>query len=191
AMRAGKTPAEVAADVQAALKDAGKLTAEIGATVAQLAEVPVTTDQPPTKQPATEPEIDLSALSAIEDRVTRGLAKKTAMGAKRAGKIPAEVAMAVKNALEEAGKLTPEIAAVVDGLAGAGEAKPAAEGKVDLSWLDGITDRLARGKAKAILNRVLRQGGSVQMAADEIRTNLSGLGKLNSEIEEILTKMES
>ncbi len=194
AMRAGKSPAEVAADVQAALKDAGKLTPEIGAAVAQLAEAPVPTGQPAAKQPAAEPEIDLSALSAIEDRVTRGLAKKTAMGAKRAGKTPTEVAGAVKSALEEAGKLTPEVATIVAGLAGEDEATPgAAEApeKVDLSWLDGITDRLARGKAKAILNRVLRQGGSAQLAADEIRTTLSGMGKLNSEIEEILTKMEN
>ncbi len=194
AMRAGKSPAEVAAEVQAALKEAGKLTAEIGAAVAQLAEVQAATDQPLAQQPAAGPEIDLTTLSAIEDRVTRGLAKKTALGAKRAGKTPAEVAAAVKGALEEAGKLTPEIATIVAGLAGTGETTPTAPeapAKVDLSWLDGITDRLARGKAKAILNRVLRQGGSVQMAADEIRTNLSGLGKLNSEIEEILTKMEN
>jgi hypothetical protein len=57
--------------------------------------------------------------------------------------------------------------------------------------LNGISDRTARGKAKAILNRTMRQGGSIKVAADEIRTTLSGLGKLNSEIEEILTKLES
>jgi Pyruvate/2-oxoacid:ferredoxin oxidoreductase delta subunit len=63
--------------------------------------------------------------------------------------------------------------------------------KVDLSVLNGISDRTARGKAKAILSRTMRQGGSIKVAADEIRTTLSGLGKLNSEIEEILTKLEN
>ncbi len=171
--------------------------------------------KPATK--AAEPKMDLSALSAIEDRVTRGLAKKTALGAVRAGKASTEVAAAVKETLKEAGKLTPEIAAMVAQLAEAVIEQPAVEEvgvpeeekalvsstlktateesapakKVDLSVLNGITDRPARGKAKAILSRTLRQGGSIKVAADEIRTTLSGLGKLNSEIEEILTNLES
>ena len=61
---------------------------------------------------------------------------------------------------------------------------------MDLSVLNGISDRTARAKAKSILNRTMRLGGSIKGAADEIRTTLSGLGKLNSEVEEILAKLE-
>ena len=167
---------------------------------------------------------DLSALNAIEDRVTRSLAKKTALGATRAGHSQTEVAQAVKTALEEAGKLTDEVAEVVTQLAQAAGKQPEAEAvavavtgeekgaavpasktatatatattagvpaaKVDLSVLNGISDRTARAKAKSILNRTMRLGGSIKGAADEIRTTLSGLGKLNSEVEEILAKLE-
>ena len=174
---------------------------------------------------------DLSALNAIEDRVTRSLAKKTALGATRAGHSQTEVAQAVKTALEEAGKLTAEVAEVVSQLAqaagkqpevgevaglgvaataslakavaekGNGASPPASKTatattagapavKVDLSVLNGISDRTARAKAKSILNRTMRLGGSIKGAADEIRTTLSGLGKLNSEVEEILAKLE-
>ncbi|MCH7851160.1 MAG: 4Fe-4S binding protein [Candidatus Marinimicrobia bacterium] len=174
---------------------------------------------------------DLSALNAIEDRVTRSLAKKTALGATRAGRSQTEVAQAVKTALEEAGKLTDEVAEVVSQLAqaagkqpevgevaglgvaataslakavadkGNGASPPASKTatattagapavKVDLSVLNGISDRTARAKAKSILNRTMRLGGSIKGAADEIRTTLSGLGKLNSEVEEILAKLE-
>ena len=167
---------------------------------------------------------DLSALNAIEDRVTRGLAKKTALGATRAGHSQTEVAQAVKTALEEAGKLTAKVAEVVSQLAQAagrqpevgevavaaavagGEKEPSSAAsktatatattagvpavKVDLSVLNGISDRTARAKAKSILNRTMRLGGSIKGAADEIRTTLSGLGKLNSEVEEILAKLE-
>ncbi len=164
-------------------------------------------DKPKVKAKPAEPKMDMSALSVIEDRVVRGLAKKTAMGAVRAGKQPVEVAEAVKAALSEAGKLTaaletiigqlaqatitqPEAAATEKPVAETKAAKDTPEGEIDLSVLDGITDRMARGKAKAILNRAKRQGGPVAAAVDEIRTTLSGLGKLNSEIEEILAKLE-
>lgn len=193
------------------------------------------------KKVITEPKMDLAVLGAIGDRVTRGLAKKAAMGAVRAGATSAEVAEQVKSALEAADKLTSEVAEMVAGLAkieiqqpggeavavaeaeevavaGAeeeGEGKsaepapvadteeaskkdtaPAADvddagkGKVDLTILNGIADRVARGKAKAILSKVTREGGSPQDAAGQIRTALSELGKLDSEVEVTLTKLE-
>lgn len=193
------------------------------------------------KKVITEPKMDLAVLGAIGDRVTRGLAKKAAMGAVRAGATSAEVAEQVKSALEAADKLTSEVAEMVAGLAkieiqqpggeavavaeaeevavaGAeeeGEGKsaepapvadteeaskkdtaPAADvddagkGKVDLTILNGIADRVARGKAKAILSKVTREGGSPQDAAGQIRTALSELGKLDNEVEVTLTKLE-
>ncbi|MCH7858844.1 MAG: 4Fe-4S binding protein [Candidatus Marinimicrobia bacterium] len=199
---------------------------------------------PPVAKPKkviTEPKMDLAVLGAIGDRVTRGLAKKAAMKAVRAGRTSTEVAEQVKAALEEGGKLTPEVADIVAGLAkidiqqpggaeevavaeagveevaGAdteAEAKRAApepvadadatpkketapaasgdggKGKVDLTILNGIGDRLARGKAKAILSKVTRQGGTPKDAAEQIRTALTELGKLDDEVEAILARLE-
>ncbi|MFB0515983.1 MAG: 4Fe-4S dicluster domain-containing protein [Candidatus Neomarinimicrobiota bacterium] len=67
--------------------------------------------------------------------------------------------------------------------------KAVGEEEVDLSILDGISDRLARGKAKSILNRALRQGASIEEAVREIRTTLSELGKLDSETEAVLSRL--
>ena len=198
------------------------------------------------KKVITEPKMDLAVLGAIGDRVTRGLAKKAAMKAVRAGRTSTEVAGQVKAALEEAGKLTPEVADIVAGLAkidiqqpggaeevavavavaeagveevaGADtevEAKRAApepvadadatakkepapaaatedggKGKVDLTVLNSISDRLARGKAKAILSKVTRQGGTPKDAGEQIRAALTELGKLDDEVEAILARLE-
>ena len=96
--------------------------------------------------------------------------------------------MAEGSGSEKAGESSSE-AAVAEG---SGSEKAAEAGaKIDLKVLDGISDRVARGKAKAILNKVNRQGGSASEAAGEIRAALEGLGKLDAEAEAILTQMES
>ncbi|UCH10498.1 MAG: 4Fe-4S dicluster domain-containing protein, partial [Fidelibacterota bacterium] len=124
--------------------------------------------KPKPERVITEPKMDLSALSAIEDRVIRGLAKKTATAAVRAGKSSSEVAEQVKATLEEAGKLTPEVTEIVAQLAQAeiqqprqvadevrpepGEKPappaPATEPGADLSVFNDISDRVIRSLAK-------------------------------------------
>ena len=180
----------------------------------------------PKKKAITEPKIDMTALGDIGDRVARGLAKKAAMAAVRAGSEAPAVAEAVKAALEKAEKwdsdfeaalaqlalatiekpgaeleVAPEPAAeaapaeaapapeAADTAAPAAEEAPKAKAGVDLTVLNGISDRVARGKAKAILNKVNRQGGTPKEAAGEIRATLEGLGKLDSDTEAILAQL--
>ncbi len=169
---------------------------------ADLTESPVTTVSGGAAPVATG-EIDLKSLSGIEDRVTRATAKKAAQAAKRAGKNMADAVVDIKTALEADGKLTPEVTALLDGLARsapAAETAPAPEAsepgpakpteKIDLAPLAGITDRIARSKAKAIMMKTVREGGSLKDAANEIRTVLSGMGKLSGEVEQILAELE-
>ncbi|MCH7575152.1 MAG: 4Fe-4S binding protein [Candidatus Marinimicrobia bacterium] len=187
----------------------------------------------PKKKAVTEPRIDFTAINEISDRVVRGLAKKAATVALRAGKDAPAVAEQVQAALEAAGKMNGDVQAAVAKLAEATIERPGGEeagesgsaaavaedsgseeagesgsagavaedsgreaaaeagAKIDLKVLNGISDRVARGKAKAILNRVNRQGGSASEAAGEIRAALEGLGKLDAEAEAILTQMET
>jgi NADH-quinone oxidoreductase subunit I len=162
----------------------------------------------------TEPKMDLSALSAIDDRVIRGLAKKTAMAAVREGNAAPDVAEKVKQALEEAGKLTPAIAEIVAQLAAAEIQQPGAapkeaekpasppsevkesseetgQAEIDLTILNDISDRMARSKAKAILNKTMREGGTAKEAGQEIRKALSDMDKLDSEVETVLSQLEA
>ncbi|MBA7634650.1 NAD(P)H-quinone oxidoreductase subunit I, chloroplastic [subsurface metagenome] len=67
--------------------------------------------------------------------------------------------------------------------------KDAGEKEIDLSVLNAIKDRIARSKAKAILNQVLRQGKPPEEAVREIRTTLSELGKLDDEVEAVLAQL--
>jgi hypothetical protein len=162
----------------------------------------------------TEPKMDLSALSAIDDRVIRGLAKKTAIAAVREGNAAPDVAEKVKQALEEAGKLTPAIAEIVAQLAAAEIQQPGAapkeaekpasppsevkesseetgQAEIDLTILNDISDRMARSKAKAILNKTMREGGTAKEAGQEIRKALSDMDKLDSEVETVLSQLEA
>ncbi len=128
--------------------------------------------------------------TATDDEVARlaetvGVPDPRAQRAARREAYYREEIVTVAVAAEEKGASSP-----VSKTATANEESAPAK-KVDLSVLNGISDRTARGKAKAILSRTMRQGGSIKVAADEIRTTLSGLGKLNSEIEEILTNLEN
>lgn len=182
-----------------------------------LAKSPVTTVSGGVAVAATGG-LELSSLSGIDDRVTRSLAKKAAQAAKRAGKNAADAVADIKAALETGGKLTSEITSLLDGLVGAAPvavaapapetkteapkpepaAKPDAaapgpkkpKGKVDLAPLAGITDRIARSKAKAVMMKIVREGGSLKDVANEIRTVLSGMGKLSGEVEQILAQLE-
>ena len=179
---------------------------------------PTTAAKPAGDAKPAQIKIDVSALSTLDDRMVRGIAKKSAMGAARSGLTGADLVAAVKKDLDAGGKLTDDVAKVVDQLATAEitggasatpaaappvakpavpvktepatEAKPTAAVKIDLTLLNGITDRMARSKAKAVMTKVTRQGGSVKEAADEIRTTLSALGKLDGGIEEILAQLE-
>jgi len=68
--------------------------------------------------------------------------------------------------------------------------KGAGEKEIDLAVLNAISDRMARSKAKAILNKTLRQGSCPKDAAQEIRATLKELGKLDGEVEAILARLE-
>ena len=205
----------------------------VDVTLSDAAPAEAAVAEKPKKKAVTEPRIDFTAINEISDRVVRGLAKKAATVALRAGKDAPAVAEQVQAALEAAGKMNGDVQAAVAKLAeatierpgdeeagesgseaavaegsgsekagessseaavaeGSGSEKAAEAGaKIDLKVLNGISDRVARGKAKAILNKVNRQGGSASEAAGEIRAALEGLGKLDAEAEAILTQMES
>lgn len=64
------------------------------------------------------------------------------------------------------------------------------EKNVDLAVLNAISDRIARSKAKSILNKALHQGASPKDAAQEIRAVLTELGKLDGDVEAVLARLE-
>ncbi|UCH61746.1 MAG: 4Fe-4S binding protein [Fidelibacterota bacterium] len=69
------------------------------------------------------------------------------------------------------------------------EKKDAGEKEIDLSILNTIEDRIARSKAKVILNQTLRQGKPPGEAVQEIRNTLTELGKLDDQVEAVLAQL--
>ena len=183
AVKAGKGPAEVAAQVKAALKEARKLTPNTALAVARLAEAEV---QRPDEKVAVAETVRVQA------------------ALKEAGEIMPDVALGIarltdaevqppdeKAAVTEADK---PITATATEKVPAPEKTPAKEGdsgeRVDLSILDGISDRMARAVARSIFNKVAGQGGSQKDAVEEIRAALLGMDRLSSEVETVLAQLE-
>ncbi len=113
--RGGKSASEMVDAILAGLKDADKLTPETEAVVRQLApEAPVSPPKP--SAPATD--FNVKVLNGIEDRMTRGLAKKAFMAAQREGKSASEIIQTVQTALSEADKLTDDVKTLLQSIGG-------------------------------------------------------------------------
>ncbi|MFC1484795.1 hypothetical protein ACFL6Q_07100, partial [Candidatus Neomarinimicrobiota bacterium] len=69
--------------------------------------------------------------------------------------------------------------------------KETGQAEVDLTVLNSISDRMARSKAKVILNKTIREGGTAKEAVLEIRKVLSEMDKLDSEVETVLSQLEA
>ena len=126
AKRSGKDKVEA---VRKALTDAGKLDATIedllksfsGAVVEDSIRVESEKAVKCAEDPVVEPPEDLtlfeiSDLNGIDDKMTRGIAKKIFMTGKRASKTRAEVIADLRIGLTDAGKLDDATAAILNNL---------------------------------------------------------------------------
>ena len=226
AKRAEKDNTAILADVAQALSDGGKMTREIqsildGLSVSPTAAVATAADEgkgvkaesvaeaPPTAQVK---ELDIKDLNVLEDKMARGTAKKAFLSAKRSGEDKVE---AVRKALTEAGLLdataeellNTSSAIAVEVPLPAPEEKPAEESRsepagvpepepaVDLplfeiTALNSIDDRVARGTAKKVYLAGKRKGNSRLEVLKDIGFALEEIGKMNDSVVSILRDLE-
>ncbi|MDP6852323.1 MAG: 4Fe-4S binding protein [Candidatus Marinimicrobia bacterium] len=220
AKRAGKDQTAMLSDIAQALSDMGKMTDEIQTILdglpAPVAEH-VTEPEIEQKEPESIPvaaesptifEMDLKDLNGIEDKMARGIAKKAFIAAKRAGEDKVE---AVKNALEDAGKLDTASEALLSSFTAAysdsenldpkvesaGDEKPESGEQsqdlplFDIKDLNSIDEKMARGMAKKIYTAGKRAEKSRSEVIRDIKAGLSDAGKLDSAIEELLNRLET
>ena len=143
--------------------------------------------------------------------MTRGMAKKAFTAAKRSGE---DKILAIRNALNDAGKLDETISALLDDFMsddksstsptedikeGGGPsdndsvkiAATAEKPLFDLANLNGIDDKMARGIAKKIYTSGKRaEKSSLDIIAD-IRNGLNEASKMNDDVEKILNDLEN
>ncbi len=154
------------------------------------------------KPKSTEPKINYTPVNAITDRMTRSLAKKAFTAAVRAGKTPSETAASVKQALEEAGKYTSELDAVMESIGKADlmtQAVQAPEtkltkpdqGGLDIKLLNDLTDRMTRSIAKKAFMAAVREGKDARAVADSIQSALQAANKFSDEVKSVLAKLQS
>lgn len=95
---------------------ADKLTPEIETIVRQLS--PHVSGATPA-QASPNLELDVKMLDAIEDRMSRSLAKKAFIAAQREGIATGEIINAIQTALSDADKLTDDIQKILTSISGA------------------------------------------------------------------------
>jgi len=114
--RNGKSPSEMVASILEGLMQADKLTPEIETIVRQLS--PHVSGATPA-QASPNLELDVKMLDAIEDRMSRSLAKKAFIAAQREGIATGEIINAIQTALSDADKLTDDIQKILTSISGA------------------------------------------------------------------------
>ncbi len=221
--RAGKDAVAILAYVAQALSDAGKMTEEIQKILDGLIPAEKSTQADNTKDAASEitaksieepispdtKEMDIKDLNSIEDKMTRGTAKKAFTAAKRSGENKVE---AVRKALIEASLIDDVITELLNSFTNDGDATPdissssevsemkieapASEIQTDLPLfeitdLNGIEDKMARGMAKKIYTAGKRAGKSRSEVIADIKFGLSESGKMNESVENVLNNLEA
>ena len=195
--------------VNGAINDAGKSSPEMAAAIELIrsykdetaptdTSVSVATESSP-ETPVVEATIatnfDVKSLNDIEDKMSRGIAKKAFTGAKREnldtnGKIDA-----IKLALSKADKMTDEIETLLSTFRVSDEAPsavatvvaPSVEvGLFDIKLLNDIDDRMARGSAKKVYMAGKRGEKSSSDVLSDIREELNKTDMMNDEIENLL-----
>ena len=138
---------------------------------------------------------DVKSLNAIEDKMSRGIAKKAFTAAKREelddnGKIDA-----IKLALNEAEKMSSEIEVLLSSLVATTITSVEATPKVplvpdvslfDIKLLNDIDDRMARGSAKKVYMAGKRSNKSTIEVVVDIRNELTGLGVMDDDIDNLM-----
>ena len=195
--------------VNGAINDAGKSSPEMTTAIELIrsykdetaptdTSVSVATEsspETPVVEATTTTNFDVKSLNNIEDKMSRGIAKKAFTVAKREnldtnGKIDA-----IKLALSKADKMTDEIETLLSIFRVSDEAPsavatvvaPSVEvGLFDIKLLNDIDDRMARGSAKKVYMAGKRGEKSSSDVLSDIREELNKTDMMNNEIENLL-----
>jgi len=220
--RAGKDAVAILAYVAQALSDAGKMTEEIQKILDGLIPAEKSTQEDNIKdttsditaKPIEEPispdtkEMDIKDLNSIEDKMTRGTAKKAFTAAKRSGENKVE---AVRKALIEASLIDDVITELLNSftkddatadISSSSEVSempieaPTVGTQTDLPLfeivdLNGIEDKMARGMAKKIYTAGKRSGKTRSEVIADIKSGLSESGKIDESVENVLNNLEA
>ncbi|MBT3634918.1 MAG: 4Fe-4S binding protein [Candidatus Marinimicrobia bacterium] len=187
AKRAKSSAADTVAHILKDLKEADKLTADLEDIVKSI--VPDTVDATPA--PKTEFNLDIKKLNSIEDKMVRGLAKKSFMAAKRAKNSAADTVTNILNDLKEADKLTPDLEIIVKSIAPdtvAATQAPKTEFNLDIKKLNLIEDKMIRGMAKKAFMAAKRAASTPEETVAQIEAVLKENDKL---IDEVQTTVKS
>ena len=172
--------------------------------VAPVVETKAETATLATTSKQTGNELNIKSFNDIADKMSRGIAKKAFMAAKRADKDATGILADVAQTLSDGGKMTGEIQSILDGLSAppleavtssveaggvaksksVAEVSPTAEVKeFDIKDLNVIEDKMARGTAKKAFLAAKRSG---EDKVDAVRQALSDAEKLDAVAEELL-----
>ena len=217
--RSGANNGSILADVVKAINEAGKMTDEIqsilnGISASFISQAAKEENKPKLNKDSSDnvrvssaveevDSLDLKDLNQIEDKMTRGTAKKAFLAAKKTGE---NKIVSIKKALVDANLLSQDVENILlkysaklepstieknDSLDKKEKIKTTTKKLFDITDLNIIKDKVARGISKKTYIRCKQENCTTDKVVSDIKSALHSADKLSSEIEEKLNALGS
>ena len=184
----GKSDEEILKAIESALKDKDLLDNQASALISKLG----SSNQPDS--PPVADEITHKSFNDLEDKMQRGIAKKTFLTEKKQGKSDSEILTAIEAAFKDKDLLNDQAKGLLKSLTSTGSSEVAEEapkgGLFELKKLNDLEDKLARGLAKKTYTKSKKDDKGSSEILEDIETVLKEADKLTDEAIAVINKIK-
>ena len=184
----GKTDKEILKSIESVLKDKDLLNDQAIALISRLG------SSKQADKPVAADEITPKSFNDLEDKMQRGIAKKTFLTEKKQGKSDSEILSAIENAFKDKDILNDQAKQLLSSLSSGGSSSEPEEiskgGLFELKKLNELEDKLARGLAKKTYIKSKKDDKNSSEILVDIESALKEADKLTDEAAAVLSKIK-
>ena len=186
---------DIAEFVKVTLVDAEKYLEDFDSIINQISKMVIKAEETLETISYELPELTAKSFNDLEDKMQRGLIKKTFVAEKKKGLADIEILKTIRKELKESDKLTTEVSNLLKTLmlASAKQIKPKSDdsGLFDLKLLNEIEDKMIRGLSKKIYIQGKKAGKTSIEVITDIEKQLKEINKLDDSVSSILSSIRN
>ena len=185
---------DIAEFVKNALVEAEKYSEDFDSIIDQISKMVIKKDEENLESTSDESvELTAKSFNNLEDKMQRGLIKKTFIAEKKKGLTDINILKSIRKELKESDKLTTEVSDLLKGLmlesAKQIKSKSNDSGLFDLKLLNDIEDKMIRGLSKKVYVQGKKAGKTSSQVIDDIELQLKENDKLDDSTSSILSSI--
>ena len=184
----GKTDKEILKSIESVLKDKDLLNDQAIALISRLG------SSKQADKPVAADEITHKSFNDLEDKMQRGMAKKTFLTEKKQGKSDSEILSAIENAFKDKDILNDQAKQLLSSLSSGGSSSEPEEiskgGLFEMKKLNELEDKLARGLAKKTYIKSKKDDKNSSEILVDIESALKEADKFTDEAAAVLSKIK-